>query len=76
MVTVRGHVGGNASSNGEAEEIEVSDHVQYLVAHEFVGITELRIDDLAVIYDDMGMQIPTTDLSKLLGHFDTLKGVE
>jgi hypothetical protein len=76
IVTVRGHVGGNASSDGEAEEVEVSDHVQYLVTHEFVGITELRIDNLAFVHDDMGMEIPAADLSELLGHFDILKGVE
>ena len=53
IVTVGGHVGGDASSDVKAEEAEVSDQVQYLVAHEFVGITELSVDDLAVIHDDM-----------------------
>jgi len=27
------------------------------VAHEFVGITKLRIDDLSVVKDDVGMKI-------------------
>jgi len=66
IVTVRGHIGGNASSDGEAEEVEVSNQVQYLVTHEFVGITELRIDNLAFIHDDMGMEIPASDPPKLL----------
>jgi len=66
IVAVGGHVGRNAAFNGEAEEIEVADKVQDLVAHELVGITELRIDDLAVVHDDMGMEIPAADLSKLL----------
>jgi len=73
---VRGHVGGNASSDGEAEEVEVADQVQNLVAHEFVGITKLRIDDLAVVHDDVGMEISAADLSEFLGHFDILKRVE
>ncbi len=76
IVTVRGHIGGNASSDGEAEEVEVSDQVQYLVTHEFVGITELRINNFAFVHDDMGMEIPASDLPKLLGYFDILKGVE
>jgi hypothetical protein len=76
IVTVGSHVGGNASSDGEAEEAEVSDQVQYLVTHEFVGITELRIDNFAFVQDDVGMEIPASDLPELLGYFDILKGVE
>src|SRR5208283_4940121 len=46
IVTVGGHVGGNTSSDVKAEEVKISDQIQYLVAHEFVGITEFRVDDL------------------------------
>ena len=53
IVAVRGHVGNNASSDREPEKGEVSDQVQYLMAHEFVGVAELRVDDLAVLHDDM-----------------------
>jgi len=49
-----------------AEEIEVADQVQDLVAHELVGITELRVDDFSVVHDDVRMEIPAADLSQLL----------
>jgi len=38
IVSVGRHVGGNATTDGHAQKIEVSNQVQYLVAHEFVGI--------------------------------------
>ena len=53
IVAVGSHVGGNASPDGEAEEIEVADQVQDLMAHEFVGIAELGVDDFAVVHDDV-----------------------
>jgi len=46
---MRGHVGGDTSFDGETEQVEVSDQVQYLVVCEFVGITEFRIDDVAFV---------------------------
>jgi hypothetical protein len=76
IVSVRRHVGDNASTDGQAQEIEISDQVQYLVPHEFIGIPEFGVDDLAVVHNDVGMKIPASDLSELLGHFDILEGVE
>ena len=46
------------------------------MAHEFVGIAEFGVDDLAVVHDDVGIEISAADLSELLGHFNVLKGVE
>ena len=63
IVTMGGHIGVNASSKVKSEETEVTNQVQYLVAHEFVGITEFRIDDLAVVHDDVGMEISASNLS-------------
>jgi hypothetical protein len=76
IVPMGGHVGGNASPDVKTKEVEVPDQVQDLVAHELVGKTELRIDDLAVVHDDVGMEISAPDFSELLGHFDVLKGIE
>ena len=76
IVTMRGHVGGNATSYGVTKQIEISDQIQYLVAYEFVGITKFRIDDFAVVHDDMGIEVSTTNLSKSLGYFDIFKGIE
>lgn len=76
IVAMRGHVRGDASSDRETEKIEVADQVQNLVAHEFIRIPQFGIDDLAVVHDDMGMQVPAADLAELLGHFDVLKRIE
>jgi len=76
IVSVGRHVGGNAPTDGQAQKIEVSDQVQYLVAHEFVGIPEFGVDDLAVVHNNVRMKIPASDLPELLGHFDILEGVE
>ena len=76
IVSMGRHVGGDAPTDGQTQKIEVSDQVQYLVAHEFVGVSEFGVDDLAVVHNNVGMKIPTSDLSELLGHFDILEGVE
>src|SRR3972149_12193934 len=56
VVAVGGHVRAYASPDGEAKEVEVSDQVQDLVAHELVGIAEVRVDDLAAVHDDVGIE--------------------
>jgi len=76
IIAMGGHVGGDASPDRVAEKIEVSDHIQYLMAYEFIGITEFRVDDFAFVHDDMGVQITAADFSKPLSYFDAFKGIE
>jgi len=53
IVSMGGHVGGNAASDRETEQVEISDKVQYLVAYEFVRIAEFCVDDFTFMHDDM-----------------------
>ena len=74
--TMRSHIGDHSSSDGETKQVEISEQIQYLVAYEFVGITKLRIYDLAFMHDDMGIEVATSHLSKPLGQIDIFEGIK
>ena len=71
VVAVTGELGGHLALDWKAQEVEVTDDVEDLVANELVRETQLRVDDVVFADENEVVQPAARPESKLVDHLAT-----